>query len=150
MCVCVCVCAPSSSSKIRERENIYSVECTYLLLSLFPTMIIRGDFNCVLTNTDWIGTMKFSKVLDKVVCSFDLVDVWETVSPRALYIRIIPRMVLQAVIENMSHQTLVVWKCGVKPVFTAFTDHLAECQRVNLEVPLLQRGWGLWKRNMEL
>jgi len=52
--------------------------------------------------------MKFSKVLDKVVPSFGLVYVWETVCPRAVYIHIIPRMDPQALIEYMSHQTFVV------------------------------------------
>jgi hypothetical protein len=41
-------------------------------------------------------------------------------------------------------------KVGVETTFTAFTDHLAICQPVNLEARLLQRGRGLRKMNMEL
>jgi hypothetical protein len=62
------------------------VELTYLLRSLPPTVIMGKDFNCVQTNTDCNGTINFSKVLDKVAHGFGLVDVWETVPPRAVCI----------------------------------------------------------------
>jgi hypothetical protein len=48
----------------------------------------------------------------------------------------------------MSHQTLVVRNLGVETVSTALSDHLALCQRVNLEASLL-RGRGLRKLNTE-
>lgn len=35
-------------------------------------------------------------------------------------------------------------------MFAAFTDHLAVCLRIKLEVPLLQRGRGLWNMNTKL
>ena len=59
------------------------MELTYLLFSLAPTMIMGEDFNCVLTNTNCNWTIKFSKVLDQVARGFGLVDVGETVPPRA-------------------------------------------------------------------
>jgi exonuclease III len=59
--------APSGSSNRQETETFYSVDLTYLLRSLPPTMIIGGgDFNCALTNADGTGSINFSKALDKI------------------------------------------------------------------------------------
>jgi len=35
----------------------------------------------------------------------------------------------------------------MEAVVAAFTDHLAGCLRLNIDVPSLQRGRGLWKLN---
>jgi len=40
--------APSSTANRQEREHFYNVELVYLLKSLPPTMIVGGDFDCVL------------------------------------------------------------------------------------------------------
>jgi len=40
--------APSGTANRQEREDFYNVELVYLLRSLSPTMIVGGDFNCVL------------------------------------------------------------------------------------------------------
>jgi len=101
----------SGSSNRRVREHY--LQCGIHIPAAFtaPTMIIKGDFNCVLTNADWIGIMKFSKLL---------FDVWETVPPRAVYTHIITHVEPHTFIEYMSHQTLVIWKWeGVETAFAA-------------------------------
>ena len=50
-----------------------------------------GDINCVLTNTDCTRNINFSKALEKIVRGIGLVDVWESVPPRAVYIYIYTR-----------------------------------------------------------
>jgi exonuclease III len=82
--------APSGTSRRQEREDFYNAEVTYLLWSIPPTMIIGGDFNCVLSQTDCTGNINYSKALDRVVCGFDLTDVWETILPRAIYTHYTP------------------------------------------------------------
>ena len=57
----------------------------YFLRSLPPAMIVGGDFNSVMKNTDCTGNINFSKDLEKIVSDIGLVDVWETVPPRAVY-----------------------------------------------------------------
>ena len=84
--------APSGTSRKQDREDFYIVELTYVLRSIPPTMIIGGDFNCVLLQVDCTGNINYSEVLNRVVRSFEFTDVWETVPPE-LYIRIIPHMV---------------------------------------------------------
>jgi hypothetical protein len=81
------------------------VELMYLLRSIPPTMVIRGDFNCVLSQTDCTGNINYSKALDRMVRGFDLIDVWETIPPPELYIRIIPHMAWHIWTACISHQT---------------------------------------------
>jgi exonuclease III len=71
--------APSGSANRLERESFYNIELTYLLRSLPPTMIIGGDFNCVLSKTGCTGIINYSKALDNVPREFGLIDVWGTV-----------------------------------------------------------------------
>jgi exonuclease III len=44
--------APSGAEKRREREEFYTLELPYLMRTTPSRMILGGDFNCVLTQTD--------------------------------------------------------------------------------------------------
>ena len=77
--------APSDTANRQEREEFYNVELVYLLRSLPHTMIVGGDFNCVLSQADCTGNMNYSKALDKLVRGFELTDVWTTTHTRAIY-----------------------------------------------------------------
>ena len=74
---------------------------------------------------------------------------WESVLPRAVYtyctLHGAARFDRIYVTSNVSDQ-----KVGVETVFASFTDQLAVCLRIKLEVPLLQGGRGLWKMNTKL
>ena len=50
----------------------------------------RVDFNCVLRNNDCNGNTNFIQAIEKIVCGFGLVDVWGTVSLRAVYTHYTP------------------------------------------------------------
>jgi hypothetical protein len=93
--------------------------------------------------------MNFGKALEKIARGFGLVDVWETVPPRAAYTHYTSHGAACRdrihVISNLSDQ-----KVGVETVFAAFTERLAVCVRIELEVPLLQRGQGLWEMKAKL
>jgi hypothetical protein len=90
--------------------------------------------------------MIFGNVLEKVVRGFSLVDVCESVPPRAVLAHYTSHGasrlngIYTYVKSNISGQ-----KLGVKTVFAAFTDHLAVYLRITLETPQLQRGLSLRK-----
>jgi len=44
--------APSGAERRRERENFFAVEMPTLLQNIPANMIIGGDFNCALAQTD--------------------------------------------------------------------------------------------------
>jgi len=126
------ICSPYVSSNKQEIEHFYNVEldCS----GHCRNNDHRVDFNCALTNTNCTGNTNFSRSLEKVVHGFGLVDVCGTVSPRAVYKHYTPNGAVRLdriyVISKLSDQ-----KVGVKTVFVAFTDHLAVCQGIMLEVP---------------
>jgi len=49
------VYAPSGTAIRQEREDFYNIELAYLLRTLSTNMIVGGDFNCVLSQTDCTG-----------------------------------------------------------------------------------------------
>ena len=143
------VYAPSGSANIQEREEFYNVELVYLLRSLPPTMIVWGDFNCVLSQADCTGNMNYSKALHKLVQGLKLTDVWNTNNNRAIYTHYTPhgaarldRLYVSPSLRNR--------KMGVQTVMAAFTDHLAVCLRIALDTPLIRGGRGWWKMNIKL
>jgi exonuclease III len=69
--------APSGAEKRTEREDFYTLELPYLMRTTPSRMILGGDFNCVLTQTDCTGKGNNSRALTKLVRECDLVDVWE-------------------------------------------------------------------------
>jgi len=141
--------APSGTANRQEREDFYNMELVYLLRSLPPTMIVEGDFNCVLSQADCTGNMNYSEVLNKLVRGLELTDVWAPAQPRAIYTHYTPhgaaRLDCLYVSPDLRNR-----KIGVETVMAAFTDHLAVCLRITLDATLLQRGRGRWKMNAKL
>ena len=66
------VYASSGTTKQQERERFYNNELPYLLRASPSNMIVGGDFNCVLNQTD----SNYSKTIDKLVRGFELQDMW--------------------------------------------------------------------------
>ena len=135
--------APSGTANRQEREDFYNVELVYLLRSLPPTMIVEGDFNCVLSQADCTGNMNYSEVLNKLVRGLELTDVWAPAQPRAIYTHYTPHGAARLDHLYVSPD-LRNCKIGVETVMAAFTDHLVVCLHITLDSPLLQRGRGRW------
>jgi exonuclease III len=64
------VYAPSGTAKRQVRERFYNDELPYLLRVSPSNMIIGGDFNCLLNQTDSTGHFNCSKALDRLVSAF--------------------------------------------------------------------------------
>jgi exonuclease III len=67
--------APSGAEKRQEREDFFNFDLPYLLQATPTTVILGGDFNCVLAKADVTGHFKFSRALNRLVKGYDLVDV---------------------------------------------------------------------------
>ena len=76
---------PSGAEKRRDKENIFSNELPYLLRDIPPSLLVGGDFNCVLTNIDATGHPTYSRALQEFIRGFDLLDMWVTSQERATY-----------------------------------------------------------------
>jgi exonuclease III len=50
--------APSGAAKRNDREQFFNNDLTYILRAASENMILGGDFNCVLDNSDTTGHFK--------------------------------------------------------------------------------------------
>jgi hypothetical protein len=79
------VYAPSGAKKKIEREAFFNIALPLLLKDIPTTMILGGDFNCVLAKPDCTGHFNFSRALNTLVRGFDLVDMWDAAPERGFY-----------------------------------------------------------------
>jgi exonuclease III len=68
--------APSGAEKRQEREDFFILEQHYLLIDTRTTMIMGGDYNCVLAKTDATGHFNFSRSMNTLISGYNLVDMW--------------------------------------------------------------------------
>jgi exonuclease III len=72
------ICALSGAEKKDERETSYSNDLPYLLPTPRADLILAGDFNCVLSQSDTTGRENYSRAFENTVRGFNLTDVWDT------------------------------------------------------------------------
>jgi exonuclease III len=77
--------APSGAEKRQEREDFFNFVLPYLLQATPNTVILGGDFNCVLAKADVTGHLNFSRALNSLVKGYNLVDMWTTAPERGVY-----------------------------------------------------------------
>jgi exonuclease III len=59
-----------------DREHFFNSELPALLYAAFPSMLIGGDFNCVLQPADTTGPFTYSRALSEIVRGLALSDAW--------------------------------------------------------------------------
>jgi exonuclease III len=68
--------APSGASRRRERKEFYNKDVPRLILRPSPTLLLTGDFNCIIGKLDCTGTPALSRALRSLVDGMDLQDTW--------------------------------------------------------------------------
>jgi exonuclease III len=82
--------APSGAENKNERERFYNNDLTHILPTAHADMILAGDFNCILSNTDSTGYNNYSRALVNIVRGFGLIDAWYTSTSRNIYTHYVP------------------------------------------------------------
>jgi endonuclease/exonuclease/phosphatase family metal-dependent hydrolase len=143
------VYATSGDASRQERESFFNIELSYLLRALPLSMIIGGDFNCVLSKTDGKGHFNYNRTLDNLVRGFGLMDTWATAPERGVFTHYTQQGATRLdriyVTQNLRGR-----KVGVETLVAAFTDHIAVFLRMALNMPVVCRGRGYWKMNTTL
>jgi exonuclease III len=132
--------APSGAEKRREREDFYNEEVPRLILHPGNNILLAGDFNCALSNSDFTGPQTKIPALAKLVHGLDLVDVWDATEGRNVYTHYTAKGASRIDRIYISHQ-LLTSKQGAETVATAFSDHMADIFRLSLYTFLIT-----WKR----
>jgi endonuclease/exonuclease/phosphatase family metal-dependent hydrolase len=116
---------------------------------IYTDLIIAGDFNCILNNTDATGQNSYSKALAQIVRGLDLTDAWCTNTARTTYTHYAPtgasRIDRFYISNSMQNK-----KKHIETVAAAFTDHLAVILHMSTNVPRLYYGRSQWKMNVSL
>ena len=77
--------APSGAGKRKERENFFNIAMVPLLPSAPTEIVLAGDFNWVLLQTDSTGERNLSKTPDKLVRGLSLQDTCDSQQLRHKY-----------------------------------------------------------------
>ena len=77
--------APSGAGRRRELEAFFNVDMISLLPSAPTKIVLAGDFNCVLLQTDSTGQGNNSKTLEKLVRGLSLQDACDSQQLRHKY-----------------------------------------------------------------
>ena len=70
------VYAPSGTTRRVERERFFISELPELFYAASRSMLIGGDFNCVLQPADTTGPFTTSRALSEIIRGLALVDTW--------------------------------------------------------------------------
>jgi len=135
------ICAPSVAARRQEGERFYNCEQTYLLQKA-P----GGEFNCVLSKTDTTGHYKYSRALAELVHGFPLRDTWQAKTARRVYTHY-SQTGATRIDRLYASQELLSRKTNAETEAAAFTGHLAVLLRLSVDIPILRRGRGKWKKN---
>ena len=68
------VYAPAGTARRADREHFFNSELSALLYAATPSMLIGGDFNCVLQKADTTGPFTTSRALSEIVSGLALTD----------------------------------------------------------------------------
>ena len=112
-------------------------------------MIVGGVFNCILNQKDSTGHFNYSRALDGLVHGIELRDMWQSDPPEKGYTHY-SLMGATRIDRICTTKDMSTKKVGVETLAAAFTEHLAVILRLSVEVPIIQRGRGLWKMNTSL
>jgi len=143
------VYALSETAKRQERERFYNNELPYLPGASASNMIVGGDFNCVLIQTDNTGHFNYSKALDRIIRGVELQDVWRANPLRTIFTHYSP-MGASRIDRIYTTKEMSDKKIGVETVAAAFTDHLSVVMRISVDVLIVRRGKGFWKINTSI
>jgi hypothetical protein len=143
------VYAPSGADKRQEREAFFNTDMLMLLPTAPAEMVIAGDFNCVVNTADTTGATPCSKTLGRIITGLGMHDAWDVKSAGVGYTHYAPGSATRLDRIYVTGQ-LQVRKSGMEVLAPAFTDHMAVVIRLATDVPLLDRGRGMWKMNASL
>jgi hypothetical protein len=124
-------------------------ELPYLLRGIPTSLLLGGDFNCVLSGMDATGHPNHSRALQELKRGFDLMDMREAPQGRDIYTDYTSRGASR-IDRIYAFRDLRGNKRGAETTAAAFTGHLAVVLQMAFNVTTMLRGRGFWRMNMAL
>ena len=141
--------APLGAEKKFERETFYNTDLLSLLPATRSGLLLAGDFNCVMSQSDTTGQKNYSKTLEFLVRGLNLQGVWNETNMRHRFTHYVLKRAARLDRIYLS-QHLIPQKQGVETIEAVFTDHHAVVLGMATEDPFLTHGRGCWRKNSML
>ena len=136
--------AQSDTAMKQERERFFNNELPCLRTGETGQIFLGGDFNCILEASDTTGGFTYSRTLAELVHGLALTDTWQGNPTRKVHTQYSASGATR-IDRIYATRELLERKLGVEAFVSPFTDHLAKCQRISIDLPIMRRGRGLWK-----
>ncbi|KAJ4447707.1 hypothetical protein ANN_09715 [Periplaneta americana] len=141
---------PSGTNKRTERENFIITELPFFLRYHYKTLILGGDFNCVLHPTDQTGVYQTAPALNQLVEELNLKDAWKLLHPTTVQFTFFrgesaSRLDRIYVDKDTSN---AIYDATVMPI--AFSDHECFTMTLRIKEKLATTGRSYWKLNPSL
>lgn len=141
---------PSGTNKLTERENFIVTELPYFLRRQYKTLILGGDFNCVLNPKDQKGVFQSAPTLRQLVTDLKLTDAWEHIKPNEVvftYYRGESASRLDRIYVDKDSSTFIY---NVEVLKIAFSDHECFVMSFQIKEKINITGRSYWKLNSSL
>jgi predicted alpha/beta-fold hydrolase len=139
---------PFPIQKKRQREAFYNMAIPRILKHPTTNLIMSGNFNCVLTNTDCTGTPTTNSELTHLINCLDLHESWEHRNNTRAYTHYTSTGA-SGTTEYLS-RCLLPDKKTTELRAAAFTSHYAVILNMAPPTNNTTRGRGYWKLNASL
>jgi len=140
----ITVYAPFGTAMKQERERFLNSELPYLLTGETGHILLDGEFNCILEASETTGGFTYSRALAELVHGLALTDTWQGNPTRKVYTHYSASGATR-IDRFYATRELLERKMLVEAIVAPFTDHLAVCLRISIDLPCMRRGRGLWK-----
>ena len=138
------VYATSGRAIKQERERFFTSELPYLLTGETGHILVDGDFKCMLEASDTTGGFTYRQTLVELVHGLALKNTWQGNPTRKVYTHY-SASGANRIDRIYATRELLERKLGVEAIVAPFTDHLAVCLLISIDLPITRRGRGLWK-----
>jgi len=138
------VYSPAGMVRRTDNKRFFNSELPALFYVASQSVLLGGDFNCVLHPTDTTGPFTTSRALSDVVRGLALSEAWSQGPQRPSYTHFSPTGATR-IDRFYITQDLLLRKSGIEILPAAFTDHNAVV--LCLSIPTVRTGWrrGRWK-----
>ena len=138
------VYASAGRARRSDRELFFNCDLPALLYAASQSVLLGGEFNCVLHPTDTTGPFTTSRALSEVVRGLALSDAWSQKHKRPAYTHF-SHTAATGIDSIYITQYLLLQKTGIEFLPAAFTDHNAVV--LQLSKPTVLTCWrrGRWK-----
>lgn len=139
------VYAPSGTQYRRDREHFFNAILPHYVQNATRTLLIGGDFNCVVNQKDATGNNSHSSMLQKLMRAAELTDSWEILHRNHVEFSLIRADAASRIDRILTKDNMRGQIRNAYFAATSFSDHKAYVVRMVLPLLGSPPGRGIWR-----